>query len=205
MSDFPVWLTAGVMAVLGVLYQLGKHRGAFSRRLYVMMKGGATACAAGLALYAYLKNGGGYAMYVSTALAVSALADMVLDKHFEAGMAVFAAAHLLYLAAFAQKGAALAAPLLYFALAAFQAGLSVCLSRRKKKPMYHVGLYGCLLLLMAMTAWPLGGLARAGALFFLVSDGFIGWSLMFKPSVPNDIGCIALYYIGQFCLALSAV
>lgn len=194
------------LAVLGTLYKHSDIRHTFSRGPQTAFKGMATASAGALALYACMLGGGRYAALMAAGLFVCALADMVLEKDLMAGAAVFVGGHLCYMAAFLVttgiKPITLwlyPAQLLLIAIAAYAA------KRNTKEPVLPFALYGAVIALMVSLAWGHSLLAGIGAALFIISDGFIGYALFVRPSVMNGIGCITLYYLGQFLLALSAL
>lgn len=175
-----------------------------------------------------------YARLVGAGLALSALGDALLvwPQYFVAGMAAFAAAHLAYISAFGWgasrplTGAACYAATGYFlTLLAPPGGLRVL-----------VPLYGLLLATMAWRALAqargrrlrsVHAAAAAGALLFLLSDAFLGYSL-FGGTVPyrrvsvatpaprpaprspltfrmSQVAVMSTYYVGQLGIALSAL
>ncbi|KAK3924934.1 Lysoplasmalogenase-like protein TMEM86A [Frankliniella fusca] len=162
-------------------------------------------------------------------LVLSALADALLvwPAHFLSGMAVFGAAHLMYITAF---GFQPLRPTLGLALYALSAWAVSLLSPSLTGALaLGVPLYSALLATMLWRAaasrppppppgaapaaaptpapapWLVLLCPRAGGLLFAVSDALIGFHMFHRP-VPNAQALImATYYAAQLGLALSVV
>ncbi|XP_013197286.1 lysoplasmalogenase TMEM86A [Amyelois transitella] len=152
-----------------------------------------------------------YGRLVCGGLALSALGDALLvwPQHFVAGMAAFAAAHVLYIAAFGLRSDSLVyAAVLYAATFAFQT-----LIKPPGALAVLVPLYGLLLATMAWRGGARAGAGRgacaaaagAGALLFLVSDALLGYSLFGGPVPHKQVLVMSTYYLGQLGIALSAL
>ncbi|XP_037675728.1 lysoplasmalogenase [Choloepus didactylus] len=130
-------------------------------------------------------------------------ACLVWPEAFLYGMAAFAAAHLLYLAAlgFSPLRPGLLLPVL------LPAGAFLGLLRPHLPPALAapVAAYS---LLMALVLWR--GLARRGgagrgALLFAFSDALLAWDTFVRPLPRGRLLVMASYYAGQAFLARSAV
>lgn len=194
------------MVVLGTLYKLGDLRKVFPERTTIFFKGAATSVAGAMALYAAVVYGGAYAWWVMAGLFLCAVADMVLEKHFIGGMIVFALGHVAYIVAFLYSGSlSLSTVLIYLALLAFTFTMARVMHKKTGQQTMHLALYGTIISLMVALAVPQRPAATIGAILFIISDGFIAYRLLVRPSRLNDLMCITMYYLGQFLLAYSAL
>ena len=203
--SWAVLLTFVSMLVLGTMFKLGEIKKVFPERSTILFKGATTTVAAALALYAGLLGGGTYAFLMAGGLLVCAVADMVLEKHFIAGMVVFALGHVFYITAFILNGGITLAAILTYAilLAIIYFGGQYAHQKTGEKVL-HLQLYAGILSLMVALSVPQTAAATIGAFLFIISDGFIAYRLLVRPSQLNGIMCIILYYLGQFLLAYSA-
>ncbi|XP_038218878.1 lysoplasmalogenase-like protein TMEM86A [Zerene cesonia] len=144
-----------------------------------------------------------YARRVAAGLALSAAGDVCLvwPQYFVAGMGAFAGAHVAYISAFGLRplrtwGGAAA----YGAAALFLRALSPPGALRVAVPLYA--------LLLATMAWrgaARPGRQRLGALLFLLSDAILAYSLFGGPVPYKQVLVMSTYYLGQLCIALSAL
>ncbi|KPJ11070.1 Lysoplasmalogenase-like protein TMEM86A [Papilio machaon] len=148
---------------------------------------------------------GRYARFVCLGLALSALGDaaLVWPRLLAAGIVMFGAAHVAYIAAFGlrPRRAGLGA------LAALAAALYVRTLRPAALAPFAmlVHVYAALLAAMAWRGAARPGPQRAGALLFAISDALLGYSL-FGGSLPyKNVLVMSTYYLGQLLIALSAL
>lgn len=193
------------MTFLGSRYKIAERDKSLPKNHITLLKGGATACAALLALFAAFTGGGAYAYTIAIGLFICAIADMVLETHFVPGMGVFALGHVAYIVAFLQKGALnLYSIIIYAVMVVVTYFVSKSLKNKTKENIApYVGYANIILLMLALSIF-VNPLAFIGALFFAVSDSMIAYRLVFGPAKFNDYLCITLYYLGQYLIALSA-
>lgn len=199
-ADGPSW-TSVIVKVLPVL----------SLVLFVLLHEGATSLGLGDECW--------FARRVSLALALSALADALLvwPSLFVSGMAVFGAAHLLYINAFGFRplrpglGLALYA-LSAWALSFLAPGLSGPLTLGV--PLYAVVLVTMLWRAVAQRQEPpraaswsrwLSLCPCVGAMLFAVSDTLIGFHMFHNPIPYSQVLIMTTYYAAQLGMALSVV
>lgn len=196
-------LTAMVASGLG--YQLGGRPGGYRRGTVLALKGGTTLIAAALALVAALWTNLPAAWWLVAGLCLCAVADVLLELKFEAGMLVFALGHVCYIAAFiSRRGPTAVHIALFLALAA----IALWVTRKLKKPLdglyAPVSVYSMLILAMLTLSFGQPLPALIGAVLFVISDSLILYRLVRPAGRLNDAACILLYYCGQYLLALSA-
>lgn len=194
------------MLVLGISYQVGGRKGWYSGGLRLLLKGSTTLVAALLAAYGAGLSGLDAHWLLALGIAVCALADVTLEKHFVLGMANFALGHLLYIAAFLLLGPVRPLSLAAFAALALLIFLAVPrLKPRLDQPIQPFILYALIIGAMLALALSQRPITAIGALLFVISDSMIFYRL-FRPAGPrSDDLCIALYYSAQFLLALSTL
>ncbi len=200
-------LTAlAVMAVLGLGYQLSKQNGWYTRRTTLAFKGLTTLTAAMLALYAFCLREEPYAFVLAAGLLLCAAADVMLEHRFHLGMALFASGHFAYILSFFLRGAPGLLSFVVFFVTAFTAALAACSVRRKVGfnvlPYFAYALVIIAMLSLSLSQPPLTVL---GAALFAVSDALIARRLIQPEARSFDNTCIALYYAGQYLLAVSAL
>lgn len=195
---------AGMLAG-GLGYHLGQRPGGYKRSTVLLLKGSTTLMAALMALVAAMWFQQPASWWLFAGLCVCAAADVALELKFEVGMLVFALGHVCYMVAFTLRRAPSLKHLAVFAVLA--AGVLTLYPRFKPKlkalyvPVIAYSLLiGAMLALSVTQPWP----ARVGAVLFVVSDCFILYRLVRPAGKYNDAGCIALYYLGQYLLAVSA-
>ncbi len=192
------------MLLLGTVYdQSGALKLETGTRL--MVKGGTTLIAALLAAYGALTGGGLPAWIICAGIAVCALADVLLEKVFLAGMACFALGHALYIAAFL-----LMRPVKPVNIWVFAGLAVVCLAvmvglRGRLSPWPAYLLYG--LIISAMAAMSIGQkpVAAVGAILFLLSDMVLAFRLAGMAPDPWGRVVMIVYYGGQYLLGLSTL
>ncbi|MDO5022537.1 MAG: lysoplasmalogenase [Eubacteriales bacterium] len=198
-----------IMLILGISYKKAdfkKDKGTPTPKT-TLLKGATTCVAGGLALYSAFTGGGTYAATISVALFLCAVADMLLEHHFMAGMGVFALGHVVYIAAFIIKNGFNEVSLLAFA------GLLILLlllynhaEKLTDKNILPYALYGVVIMFMLSQAFFAGYLTALGALLFVASDSLIAWRIVKgNGDNQNEIACISLYYTAQFLFALSTI
>ena len=169
--------------------------------------------AALLALSAWRGGRDRYAAFVALGLAVSAIADAAIEWHFLAGLVLFLAAHLAYIAAFVSdvprpmwaRGAPLLA--IYVAFAGF-AGPHLGEMRAP------VLAYAFVILTMTWRAVARVGAsvrgraseraAAWGAAVFACSDMLLAANRFLLEAPAAAFLVLPLYWLGQFGIALSA-
>ena len=194
------------MAYLGSKYKISEKKKSLPKNQITLLKGGATICAALLALFAAFTGGGAYAYTIAIGLFICAIADMVLETHFIPGMGVFALGHVAYIVAFFQKGGLNLYSIIIYALMVVATYFVAKSLKEKTKENIapYVGYAHIILLMLAISIF-VNPFAFVGALLFAVSDSMIAYRLFFGPAKFNDYLCITLYYLGQYLLALSAI
>lgn len=193
-----------LMLGTGLAYQLDCEKGWYGRRARLAFKGLTTAFAGLLALYAYAVGGQPAALLMAVGIFVCALADILLELRFKAGMFTFALGHLAFCASFLMRQPpGLCSLALFLLLLAF---VSVTAYRIRGRvafgvlPFYAYALIISLMLsLAAAQPWPV----FAGAALFVVSDAIIARRLVYPERNPWDRACILLYYLAQFLLAAT--
>lgn len=200
-------LTAlSVMVVLGLSYQLSRQRGWYGRRMTLAFKGMTTLTAAMLALYVFFLTGELFALVLAAGLMLCAIADVVLEMRFHAGMALFASGHLAYMLSFFLRRTP---GLLSLAVFLVTAGAAALLARSfRGKTGFNVMPYlAYALVIIAMLSLALSQppLTFLGAALFAVSDALIARRLIKPEARSFDRTSITLYYSGQYLLALSAL
>ncbi len=166
-----------------------------------------------LAVVAWRAAADRYARLVSAGLAVSALADAVMEWRFLAGLACFLVAHIVYATAFWSDAPALrlARALPY---AAFGLGMFFFLGPGLGDQAVPVAVYvAAICAMMWRAAARLGAtprgpasawLALAGAVIFAGSDTLIALDRFHAPIAGVRYTIMALYWLGQLGIALSA-
>ncbi len=200
-------LTAlAVMTVLGLSYQLSKQNGWYTRRMTLAFKGLTTLTAAMLALYAFCLTGEPFAFVLAAGLLLCAVADVMLEHRFHFGMALFASGHLAYILSFFLRRTPGPMSFVVFLVIAFATALAARSIRGKVGfnvlPYFTYALIIAAMLSLSLSQPPL---TFFGAAFFAVSDALIARRLIQPEARSFDKTCIALYYSGQYLLALSAL
>ena len=170
----------------------------------ILLKGGAVGF---LAVYALARAPGVDGVILTAALALSSLADMVLELSLEVGGALFAASHLVAVVLYLRnrrESTVWSQRLLAIALLAGAPAISYLLSGQ-----VQIAIYAVTLGLMAASAW-VSRFPRyrvgIGAVLFVVSD----W-LIFSRMGPFDLAPFPdmlvwpLYYAGQLMIATGVV
>ena len=149
---------------------------------------------------------------ILAALILFLLADALLELQFFAGMAVFAAGHLLLIIWFAGRGHHTGWNVLLWALllAASDWVFRKELSRGKEHPgLYLMILYPAVLMAMVSMALTMPFMlgaeylwAAAGAVLFGISDLMVGKGFFKKLPGRLDFLALAMYYCGIFCLGM---
>ena len=197
-------IAALAMAVLGTLYEQ-------SDRLHVLpntrltLKGTATLMAALLAAYGAWAGGGTPAWIICAGIAVCALADVLLERVFFAGMACFAVGHALYITAFLMMKRVQPLNIVVFA-ALMLITLAIMHNLRDKlSPALAYTLYGTIISAMAALSISQAPVAAVGAFLFLASDIVLAFRL--AGMAPSSWGKVVLilYYGGQYLLGLSTL
>jgi len=141
----------------------------------------------------------------------SFLGDVLLGPSFEAGLACFAAAHVLYIVAF--NGPARARPFRWWSLG-YPVALGVLLAvlwphLGELRPIV-IG-YGVVLALTAMSATRVNAVTAWGGALFLASDSLLAFRLFqpgFGTAFPDpwqDLAIMVLYCAGQGLIAAGVL
>ncbi|NLX83093.1 MAG: lysoplasmalogenase [Clostridiales bacterium] len=193
-----------LMTATGICYQVGGEKKWFSKRTLLFFKGLTTLLASALAVYAYTQTGQTYALILAIGIAVCALADVMLEINFLAGMGVFAAGHVIYIISFWMRNPPrLPSLFLFLALLALVTFVRQRVRKRVDFSTLPHFAYALLISSMVSVAMAQPVLTFIGAVLFVVSDGIIARRLIFPDKNPWDRACILLYYSAQFLLAAS--
>ncbi|KAM9632993.1 lysoplasmalogenase TMEM86B [Trichechus inunguis] len=147
----------------------------------------------------------GYTALLQGALLCSAVGDICLiwPDAFLYGMAAFATAHLLYLAAFSFSPLQ-PATLLPVALACGPY-YGLLLPRLPPDMALPLVAYALLLATVLWRGLVRGGSAGLGALLFTISDSVLAWDAFAQPLPHARLVVMTTYYAAQALIALSAV
>lgn len=149
---------------------------------------------------------------VVAALGASLVGDVVLmtpDARFEAGLAAFFVAHVLYIAAFIEgggleTGALLAATVLVVGIG-LGAAPQIMGGAREHGRFVHLAViaYIAVIALMAITAaGTTVAVAAVGGALFLASDALLGWGRFVAPAPGGRVLVHFTYHLGQMGLVL---
>jgi alkenylglycerophosphocholine/alkenylglycerophosphoethanolamine hydrolase len=169
--------------------------------------------AAGLALWVYRGAPGSFARRIALGLALSAVADAVIEASFLAGLAIFLLAHLAYLAGFLTDCRAPAVPRA-LPLALYGVGMFAVISPGLGSLRMPVLVYMVVITAMVWRAAARVGQAGPpsrgewagflGAAVFAASDSLIAWNRFVAPFSWAPYAIILLYWMGQAGIAASA-
>ena len=180
---------------LGVFLPLTKLLQKRRPRLSAVFKMMATLCAAALALSDGLKESGWLCV---AALLLCAAADGLLCVHFVAGMAVFAAGHIAYMAWFlTREGFSWLSAALFPPLLALGFGLLWHWRDRLGGLRLPMCAYAVILSAMGALGIPCGGLTALAASLFILSDMMVCRQVVMPVSVTFDVTALAIYYAAQ--------
>lgn len=163
----------------------------------------------GLALWVASGARGRAAGLVVAGLVLSLVADVVIEKSFLAGLAVFLLAHVAYVAAFFMRDAA-PRPLLALPFVAWGVvmlwRLWPGLGGDLRVPVAVYSTVICVMLWRAAAASAGAGewITILGALLFAASDSILALDKFHRPLRGAPVLIMALYWAGQFFIALSA-
>lgn len=192
------------MAATGISYQIGGERQWYKKPWLLAFKGSTTAFGGLLALYAYVQTGQPHALVMALGIFVCALADVLLEIRFLAGMACFALGHVAYMVSFwMRRPPQLPSLVLLVVLVLFVVAMVLRLRKKVAFSILPHGLYALLISGMAALALGQSAIVFIGALLFVISDAIIARRLVFPEKDPWDRACILLYYSAQFILAAS--
>jgi len=179
-----------------------------SRKTALDWKFAGTACALPLAVYGAMHQGG-RAWFCVAAIALSSTADVMLEKQFMIGMALFAAAHVCFLVWMTglQRLTALQ-PIVWLVLLCIVAVLLYSWRRRIGSMMLPYAAYAALVTLMGAFAVGMaadrslaGVIAAVGGLMFVASDALVCKGLVMHVDKTHHWITMGLYYGAQLCLA----
>lgn len=156
----------------------------------------------------------GYQVLVCAGLLLSLAGDVFLmlpRDRFVAGLASFLVAHVFYVAAFAPRPPALAAPVVLAVLLVYGIVLLRALWPRLGKLRAPVAVYAAALLVMAWQAAERRAtlhttpalLAMVGAGFFVISDSVLAWERFRRQHRYGHAVVLATYFAAQWLIASS--
>ena len=206
LPTIPALISFGLVLVFYLLYEGNKYSKRFSRPVAVFFKGMATFCACLLAFYGAARSGRTADFLLAIGLFVCAVADVVLDIRFVAGMGVFALGHALFCAAYI----ILCPPTtLNFILLAFFAVLITLGALKFKKRLGQRAvsfvLYAYVLFAMLSLGVTQRPVLAIGAVFFVISDTTLAKNILLGASRRQDYFSLGCYYLGQYLIALSVI
>ncbi|MEZ5165122.1 MAG: lysoplasmalogenase [Acidimicrobiales bacterium] len=168
-------------------------------------------CLIGVALAIHTAPGGATDVergILIAALGASLVGDVVLmtpDARFEAGLAAFLLAHILYLFAFVPDVSAI--PTLLAAMVAIGFGFAVvprllAAVRPHGRPLtVAVALYIVAVSAMGVSAAGTGVMVAAiGGMLFMISDSLLGWDRFVGPVQGGRVAVHVTYHLGQMGL-----
>ena len=180
---------------LGVFLPLTKLLQKQRPRLSAVCKMLATLCAAALALSGGPSEGGWLCV---AALLLCAAADGLLCVHFVAGMAVFAAGHVAYMAWFlTRQGLTWLSTVIFPLLLVLGFGLLWHWRDRLGKLALPMCAYAVILSAMGALGIPCGGLAALAACLFVLSDIMVCRQVVMPVSLAFDVSALGIYYAAQ--------
>ena len=196
------------MTVLYLSYQKVKFSPVKNKKKELMLKGGATLSAALLAGYGWLLSPCGGKLFLFLGLMVCTAADVILDLRFLPGTACFALGHICYSAACLLTNKPGTPSLILFLALTFAAVLLYPGLKKlpgKKSTLPYLG-YALVLSAMLALALPQKPVLFIGAALFMLSDGMLLYSIIFRGrSRAYDYLCLGCYYLAQFLIAFSAL
>jgi len=162
----------------------------------------------GLAVWVAAAARGRAAWLVVAGLVLSLVADVLIEKSFLAGLAVFLLAHVAYVAAFLARDAA-PRPLLLVPCAAWGVlmlwrlwpGLG---GMRVPVVVYSVVICTMMWRAAAASVGAIEWITLTGAVLFAASDSLLAFERFVRPVPRGSVVVMALYWAGQFFIALSA-
>jgi uncharacterized membrane protein YhhN len=179
------------------------------RRLSLVAKPLPVLC---LLLWVLQGASGPYGRFVAAGLAISLVADILIEVSFLAGLATFLVAHVAYIVAFTAEDLAWR-PLHALPFLAWGAGMLVFLWPRLGSMKWPVVAYVVVICTMmwraaARLGGPTQGFAEwsalVGAVLFAASDSLIALDRFHAPIRGVRYPIILLYWLGQWGIALSA-
>lgn len=180
---------------LGVFLPMTKLLQKQRPRLSAVCKMLATLCAAALAFSGGPSEGGWLCV---AALLLCAAADGLLCVHFVAGMAVFAAGHVAYMAWFLTwQGLTWLSAVIFPLLLALGFGLLWHWRDRLGKLALPMCAYAVILSAMGALGIPCGGLAALAACLFVLSDIMVCRQVVMPVSLAFDVSALGIYYAAQ--------
>jgi uncharacterized membrane protein YhhN len=148
------------------------------------------------------------AWLVAAGLAVSMVADVVIESSFLGGLALFLLAHVAYVAAFVARTAE---PRPWLLLPFLAWGVLVVWRLwpglgDMRVPVIAYAAVICTMMwrAAATTGRPGGALAVMGAVLFAASDTLIAFDRFHRPIPHGRYAIMGLYWAGQLLIALSA-
>jgi alkenylglycerophosphocholine hydrolase len=162
----------------------------------------------GLAVWVASAARGRAAWLVVAGLVLSLVADVLIEKSFLAGLAVFLLAHLAYVAAFVARDAA-PRPLLLVPCAAWGVLMLWRLwpgvgALRVPVVVYSVVICAMMWRAAAASAGGSEWITLVGAVLFAASDSLLALDKFHRPLPGAGVMVMALYWAGQLFIAWSA-
>lgn len=193
-----------VMLAGGTLYMKTYRREGKSKKA-LALKGGTTLIAAVPALIA-ARGGDGSALWILFGIALCALADVVLELHFQGGMLAFALGHVCYVVAFLSVGGVGAVNWAGWALLSAITVLYIkTVAKGSREPLLPFMLYGVMISAMLASSLGCGPLAAIGALLFVISDSTLLYGLVREKKKGHDLAVMLTYWGAQYLIGLSAL
>lgn len=195
-----------VMAMFYLLYEGNKHSSYFTKRTASAFKGGATCCAAVVALNGAITGGSTEGYLLALGLLICAVADVVLNYRFIAGMGVFALGHMCYCTAYiiAVPPATLNLALMLMLVSVVFFGALKFKTRlgARAVPFVLYALVLCAMLSLSVTQKPM---LAIGAIFFIISDITLARNLLWGATRRQSYISLGCYYLGQYLIAASVL
>ena len=192
------------MSVLFVLFKQNAYSHRFSPALARCFKGGATFFAFLLGLFGLVRNYSTAGLLVCLGVLIGAIADVVLDIHFNAGACVFALGHVCYGAGFILY----APPSIPQFILLFLLTEVVCFSFIKGhdrldarfQPFTLYALVLCAILALGVFQKPV---LACGCVLFVLSDALLAKNIVLGSTRLSEYISLGTYYLAQFLIGLS--
>ena len=145
---------------------------------------------------------------LSTGLLLCTAADWVIEFKLMPGAAIFACAHLCFIAAFALRCEGAVSWTCLILLSGTLMGLFLYVQSKGKSslPALPFAAYIALICLMASIAVKCGAWFAVGSLLFVASDALLGLRLFGKIKIPHGGALVMVtYYLALYLFALGAL
>lgn len=200
------WILTAVCTLASLVYCLPHYIGGAGNRLAWKFAG--TSCALPLAVYGAWQQGGRSWLCVA-AIAVCAAADVLLEKKFIVGMAVFAAAHVLFIIWMAGMQRLTPVQPVAWAVMLCMVGLLLYHWRKPIGPMMLpyiayaviVTLMGSCAIGVALDKSLAGIIIAVGGVLFVASDAMVCRGTVMRVTTVHHYVSMSLYYGAHLCFA----